>query len=315
MTYFDCEFICLFGRQIPSTASMQAVTASMDADSIKLFLKHQKKWVDYTTNILFLSYHPIVATSEYEKCLISIAHDETLLEQRCIRAWMTDSQIKLYMQSRLITDWHYILRGNLTGVDAQKYRKHGSAIMTALESTDPEELEKKLRKVESKSRQIEKNFFKCHDLKSYLLATEFAVAFDYVACWDSTMSLMEESDKPLQWRLNRLSQLAKKQKELFEWHEEIGRQQNESGDRPYLFQCPFCSKVSNKQRGETPSHCGSCGKKYGSTNKATNRASIEPIAKEWDSAPDGGKKYCQDCGKRRLVRGGACKECFKERCK
>lgn len=317
MTHFDCEFIYLFGRQIPSTASMQAVTASMDVDSIKLFLKQQKKWLNHTKDIRFVSCHPIVATSEYEKCLISIADDETLLEQRCISAGIADSQIELYMQSRLITDWHYIFRGNITGGNPQNHRKNGSKILTALKSTDPEEMEKKLREVKSESRdKLKENLLKCHDFISYLLATEYAVAFDYVATWDSQMSLMEESDKPLQWHLNRLSQLAKKQKELFEWHEKIGRQQNKSGDKPYLFQCPFCLKVSNEKRGGTPKNCGDplCNKGYGKTNKAANRASIEPIVKTWVSAFDKKKKYCTDCARRRLVNlNTICKKCFRSK--
>jgi hypothetical protein len=45
MDRFYFKNIILWGLQIPSTASMEAVRASMDKESFSLFLENNAKWV------------------------------------------------------------------------------------------------------------------------------------------------------------------------------------------------------------------------------------------------------------------------------
>jgi hypothetical protein len=57
------DFRCLniYGRLIPSKASMEAVSATMDTNGFDLFLEQHDKWFESETKILYFKYNIFVS--------------------------------------------------------------------------------------------------------------------------------------------------------------------------------------------------------------------------------------------------------------
>jgi hypothetical protein len=204
--------------------------------------------------------------------------------------------------------WHESLRGNFTGFDAQKHQRNATSLIKILKNKDLDDLAQKLIDHDSPQSEVNKKLIEYWDINTYLLANEYSTAFSYVELCHHQLGLLEKNNLQEGEIINQFKQLLFLSKDTFSSAEAMGRKQ--SGNI-YLFQCPFCRAVSKVPSRKKPSHCGSCGKKYGRTNKATKRASIEPIAKEWVPAFNRSRKYCNGCGKRRIVNlGFTCKKCF-----
>jgi hypothetical protein len=288
MTYFDYEFICLFGRQIPSKASMEAVRASMDKESFSLFLENNANWVARCSK----------AISDKESLYRSGLADIDI----CSNAGLTESEIKRYIQYSVIECWHYVLRSNFTGGDPQKHKRRASAMVKALKNTDKRLMEQEIRKIDVKPILPNENLirYKDNDLNSYLLATEYIVAFSYVATWDNQMFIVEMNPGlSLAELVEKSSQVSKECKAEYLFLEDMGRKQTGS---PYFFHCPFCRNYSKVPRRKTPKSCAQCGKEYQQNWDTINRPPKPTRASAgWKVAFDGNRRDCQKCGEKRQV--------------
>jgi hypothetical protein len=288
------DFRCLniYGLLIPSKASMEAVSATMDTNSLDLFLEQHDKWFESETKILYFKYNPVVATNDYEKTILQLVENDDWLIERFINSGIDYDSFKLLIQFQFVMRWHESLRGNFTGFDAQKHKRAATSLIKILKNKDPDDLAQKLIDHDSPQSEVNKKLIEYWDINTYLLATEYSIAFSYVELCHHQLGLLEKNNLQEGEIINQFKQLLFLSKDTFSSAEAMGRKQ--SGDI-YLFQCPFCRAVSKFPSRKKPSHCGSCGKDYkaawdkgsGKYVKKTTRADAG-----WVVAFDGKTRKC-----------------------
>jgi hypothetical protein len=175
-------------------------------------------------------------------------------------------------------------------------------MVKALKSTDKRLMEQKIRKIDVKPILPNENLirYKANDLNSYLLATEYIIAFSYVATWDNQMFIVEMNPGlSLAELVEKSSQVSKECKDEYKFLEKKKKEQKGS---PYFFHCPFCRNYSNVLKGKTPKSCAQCGKEYQQNWDTINRPPKPTRASAgWKVAFDGNRRDCQKCGEKRQV--------------
>jgi hypothetical protein len=266
------DFRCLniYGLLIPSKASMEAVSATMDTNSLDLFLEQHDKWFESETKILYFKYNPVVATNDYEKTILQLVENDDWLIERFINSGIDYDSFKLLIQFQFVMRWHESLRGNFTGFDAQKHKRAATSLIKILKNKDPDDLAQKLIDHDSPQSEVNKKLIEYWDINTYLLANEYSTAFSYVELCHHQLGLLEKNNLQEGEIINQFKQLLFLSKDTFSSVGDMGRKQ--SGNI-YLFQCPFCKAVSKVPSGKKPSHCGSsqCEKDYKAAWERGNR--------------------------------------------
>lgn len=231
MTHLNYSSLNISGRFIPSESSMLAIEKTFPSETFSIFLEKHERWIGFQTYLIdtqLLGYK----YKNYQQ-LLEVGFDEKTID--------------FYLQCELIKEWHE-LRVNFTGGDRQTNKRSISGVVKYLKG------KKKREDLNLTPKLCYEELFDHQNHETYLLALEYRIACDYLACVIQMKSiLIKYSDYAKHLQLEKAVIL----KELTTEVEKYPKIQ-------YKFICPFCKECSMVDRGKKPSDCKSpkCKKEY-----------------------------------------------------